>query len=68
MDVPVSTVNVLAIEDGNSLFYYLKEILCNFKEIADKLFNSTIKSGYLLVSTDMYSTTSVKELNRKQNG
>ena len=67
MDIPVSTGNVLTIEDSNSLFYYLKEIPDNFKQIAEKLHNSTIKSGYLLVSTDMYSTTSVKALNRKQN-
>ena len=66
MDVPISTVNVLTIEDGNSVFYNLKEIPDNFKQIAEKLYNSTIKRGYLLVSTDMYSTTSVKALERKQ--
>ena len=31
MDVPVPTVNVLTIEDGNALFYYLKEIADNLK-------------------------------------
>ena len=56
------------IKDGNSLFFYLKEIPDNFKQIAEKLNNSTIKCGYLLVRTDMYSTTSVKALERKQNG
>ena len=37
MDVPVPTVNVLTIEDGNALFYYLKEIANTFKQIAEKL-------------------------------
>ena len=45
MDVPVSTVNVITIVDGNALFFYLKEIPDNFKQIAEKLYNSTIKSG-----------------------
>ena len=68
MDVPVRTVNVLTIEDGNSLSYYLKEITDNFKRITEKLYNSTIKSGDILVSTDMYSTASVKALERKRRG
>ena len=62
MGVPVPTVNVLTIEDCNALFYYLKEIPDNLKQIAEKLYNSTIKSSYVIVSTDMYSATSVKAL------
>ena len=53
MDVPVPTVNVLTFEDCNALFYNLKEIPDNFKQIAEKLYNSIIKSGDVLVSTDM---------------
>ena len=62
MDVPVTTMNVLTIEDDNALFYYLKEIPDNLKQIAEMLYSRTIKSGDVLVSTDMYSATSVKAL------
>ena len=37
MDVSVPTVNVFTIEDGNALFYYLKEIADNLKQIEEKL-------------------------------
>ena len=62
MGVPVPTVNMLTIEDGNALFYYLKEIPDNLKQIAEKLYNSTIKSNCVIMSTDMYSAISVKAL------
>ena len=48
MDVPEPTVNVLNIEDGNALFYYMKETTDKFKKIAEKLYNNTIKSGNLI--------------------
>ena len=51
VDVPVPNENLLTTEDGNALFYYLKEIRDNFKQIAGKLYNNTIKRGNVLVST-----------------
>ncbi len=37
MDDPLPNVNVLTIEDGNALFYYLKDVPDNFKQICEKL-------------------------------
>ena len=68
MDEKLPNVGVLTIEDGNALFYYLKEIPDTFKQICEKLYNQTKKYDDVIVSTDMYSTNSVKALERKRRG
>jgi hypothetical protein len=68
MDAPLPNVDTLTIEDGNVLFYYLKEIPDNFKQITEKLYKMTVKGGDVLVSTDMYIPSSVKALERKRRG
>ena len=67
MDEKLPNAGVLTIEDGNTLFYYLKEIPDAFKQICVKLYNQTKKYD-VIVSTDMYSTNSVKALEQKQRG
>ena len=64
MDEHIPNAGVLTIEDGYALFYYLKEIPDTFKQICAKLYNETKKYDDSVVSTDMYSTTSVKALNK----
>ena len=45
----------LSIEDGNALFYSMRELPSNFKEISYKVFDSMLKSsGMAIFSTDMY--------------
>ena len=45
----------LVIEDGNALFYALKNIPRNFKEICLKLFGKvSSKTCDMILSTDMY--------------
>jgi len=68
MDEKLTNAGVLTIEDGNTLFYYLKEIPDAFKQICVKLYNQTKKYDDVIVSTDMYSTNSVKALERKRRG
>lgn len=68
MDEQLPTAGVLTIEDGNALFYYLKVIPDTFKHICAKLYNQTKKYDDVVVSTDMYSTHSVKALERKRRG
>ena len=60
MDVPVPTMNVLTIEDGNALF----EI--NVKQVTEKLDSIIVNCGDSLVSIEMHSTTSVKALERSE--
>ena len=43
MDEQIPNAGVLTIEDGNALFYYLKEIPDTFKQICAKLYNQTKK-------------------------
>ena len=68
MDDPLPNANVLTIEDGNALFYYLKEVPDNFKQICEKLYNMTRNYEDVIVSTDSYSKTSVKALERSRRG
>ena len=46
--------------DGNSSFYYLKEIPGNFSEICNKVVDIMPKSGDIVFSTDIYMPNSVK--------
>ena len=57
----------LVIEDGNALFYALKDIHCNFKEIYLKLFGVvSSKTCDMIFSTDMYHPDSVKPMERRR--
>ena len=55
MDGHMPYDNVLTIEDGNVLFYHLKDIPNSLKEICKKLYRITGTKSYVLVSTDTYS-------------
>ncbi len=68
MDDPLHTVNVLTIQDGNALFYYLKDVPDNFRQICEKLYNITNNYKDVIVSTDTYKTTSVKAQEHKRRG
>ncbi len=67
-DAPVPSLDVLTIEDGNALFYYLKSVPDNFTQICEKLYNMTGSRGDVLVSTDTYKKGSVKSLERQRRG
>jgi len=67
-DERVPTENVLTVEDGNALFYYLREVPDTFKQICNKLYNMTKHYGDVIVSTDSYTEGSVKALERKRRG
>ena len=57
------------IEDGNGLFYALKDIPRNFKEIYLKLFRMvSSKTCYMIFGTDMYHLDSVKSMERCRRG
>ena len=57
----------LVIEDGNALFYALKDISCNFKEICLKLFGMvSSKTWDIIFSTDMYHHDSVKSIEQRR--
>jgi len=58
---------MFTIEDGNALFYYLKELPDTFRQICLKL-HSMIAHCYVIVHTDMYVDDSVKNLERKRIG
>lgn len=65
-DEQIPSADVLTIEDGNALFYYMKGIPGNFEEICEKLFSMIGAHGD--VSTDMYKPDSIKALERKRRG
>ena len=59
----------LVIEDGNALFYTLKDIPRNFKEICLKQFGMvSSKTCDMIFSTDMYYPDSVKSMERRRRG
>ena len=59
----------LVIEDGNTLFYALKDIPCNPKEICLKLFGMVSwKTCDMIFSTDMYYPDSIKSMERRRRG
>ena len=52
---------MLVIEDGNTLFYSLKDMPRNFKEICLKLFGMVSSKTFdMIFSTDIYHPDSVK--------
>ena len=60
--------NLLTIEDGNALFYLIKQIPNDFEKICLKIFGMIENQGDVIISTDMYSSPSVKSLERKRRG
>lgn len=65
--IPVDS-RTLQIEDGNAIFYCLKQIPSNFKEIGIMVFNALPSKSDLIFSTEMYNTNSVKSSERKRSG
>ena len=65
--IPVDS-RTLQIEDGNAIFYFLKQIPSNFKEIGIMVFNALPSKSDLIFSIDMYNTNSVKSSERKRRG
>ncbi len=68
MDDPLTSVNGPTIGDGNALFYYLKDVPDNFRQICEKLHNMTCNYKDFIVSTDTYKATSVKALEYEKKG
>ena len=60
--------NLLTIEDGNALFYLMKQIPNDFEKICLKIFGMIANQGDVILSTDMYNSSSVKSLERKRRG
>ena len=60
--------NLLTIEDGNALFYLVKQIPNDFEKICLKIFGMIANQGDVIISTDMCSSSSVKSLERKRRG
>ena len=60
--------NLLTIEDGNALFYLMKQIPNDFEKICLKIFGMIANQGDVIISTDMYSSSSVKSFERRGLG
>ncbi len=65
--IPPPDVTVLIV-DGNALFYCMRELPNNFKEICYKVFDTLPKSSDIIFSTDMYNENSIKALERQRRG
>ena len=66
MPLDAKTLNV---DDGNAIFYCMKEVPATFKQISEKIYDISIAGkSDLLFSTDMYKKHSVKELERTSRG
>jgi hypothetical protein len=65
---PPSDDRLLIIEDGNALFYSLKEIPGTFGQICDKIFHMMPYHVDVVFSTDMYVKNSVKTMERQRRG
>jgi len=60
-DSIVPPVNeTLCIYDGNANYHCMTDIPGNFKQICKKIFNSMLKNGDAVFSTDMYKENSIK--------
>ena len=65
-DAPLPPPDVtLIVVDGNALFYCLRELPNNFKEISYKVFDIMPKSSDIIFSTDMYRKH-IKALERER--
>ena len=63
-----SPATTLIIEDGNAVFHYMREIPGNFKQTCQKVFDVMVKTSYVVFSTDMYHSNSVKAVERRRRG
>ena len=64
-----SDAKTLNVEDGNAIFYCMKEMLATFKQICEKIYDvSIVGKSDLLFSTDMYKENSIKSLERTSRG
>lgn len=54
------------IEDGNAIFYYLKERPATFNDISSKVFDPAVKRSDTIFRTDMYTENSVKGMERNE--
>ena len=55
------------MEDGNALFYIMKQVPDAFQMICRKIYE-TVSTGDVIVSTDMYCSSSIKTMERKRRG
>ena len=64
-----SDMQTMNADDGNAVFYTMREIPRTFKEICRNVFG-IITSGKsnVILSTDMYKKTSIKSLERSNRG
>ena len=61
------TDKTLTVEDGNAIFYIMKQIPDTFRTICKKVYE-TVSTGDVIVSTDMYCSDSIKTMERKRRG
>ena len=60
-----SDAKTLNVEDGNAIFYCMKEVPATFKQICEKIYDVSIMGkSDLLFSTDMYKDNSIKSMER----
>ena len=65
---PPTTGNSLVVEDGNAVFYYLKEMPAYFHDICIKIHNGVLSKCDVIFSTDMYKPDSGKSSERTWRG
>ena len=58
----------LVLQDGNAVFYYIKELPGNFSKICSHVFDMLPKTGDVIFSPDSYDPLSIKALERKRRG
>ena len=64
-----SDAKTLNVEDGNEVFYCMKEVPATFKQICEKIYDiSIVGKTDLLFSTDMCTENSIKSLERTIRG
>ena len=64
-----SDAKTLNVEDGNAIFYCMKEVPATFKQICEKIYDvSIVGKSDLLFSTDMYKENSIKSVERTSRG
>ena len=64
-----SDAKTLNVEDGNAIFYCMKEVPATFKQIFEKIYDvSIVGKSDLLFSTDMYNENSIKSMERTSRG
>ena len=60
-----SDAKTLNVEDGNEIFYCMKEVPATFKQICEKINDvNIVRKSDLLFRTDMYKENSINSLER----